>query len=236
MKYLTPNWPAPKNIKAYTTLKDAWHPMPDRTGLKNVSDLQTAALKKLLVMPNDPIWLTQIHGTQAVLACKSNECAEADASFTQEHHQVCAILTADCLPILVCNRAGTHVAAIHAGWRGLSHGVIESTLAQLNLPMNELLVWLGPAIGPLKFEVGDEVFQAFTHNQPEAKAAFKQKQPHKWLGNLYALAALRLTRLGVTNLYGGQYCTYTQDALFFSYRRDKACTGRMASVIWIEPI
>lgn len=230
MKTLQPDWPAPANIKAHTTLRDTWgdythYPRDDRSD---------QSLKTLLQLPSDPVWITQKHTAIAVEAKPENQAHVADAVFTQETGRVCVVLTADCLPLLICNRQGTHVAAVHAGWRGLAGGVIEATLKNLQQPAEDLLVWLGPAIGPQKFEVGEDVFQAFTQSHPEAATAFQPHVPGKWFANLYALATLRLQSQGITHIYGGNYCTYTQDDLFYSYRRDKGHTGRMASVIWMH--
>lgn len=222
MDFITANWPAPANIHAYTTT---------RTGFADKTDKQK--LQQLFSLPQDPIWLTQVHGTEVVVATPENTAITADASYTNTRNQPCVILTADCLPVLICNKQGTHIAAIHAGWRGLVHGIIERTIHTLNLPTTDLLVWLGPAIGPTKFEVGEDVFTEFTQHSREAESAFTSMPNNKWLANLYTLARQRLNALGVNNISGGDYCTYSQDNLFFSYRRDKGATGRMASVIWI---
>ncbi len=223
MDYITANWPAPKNIHAYTTT---------RTGFGDRTD--KLKLQQLLSLPQDPIWLTQVHGTEVVVASPENTAVAADASYTNDRNQPCVILTADCLPVLICNKQGTHIAAIHAGWRGLAHGIIERTIQTLNLPSSDLLVWLGPAIGPSKFEVGADVFTEFTAHSSEAEKAFVSMPNGKWLANLYLLARQRLLACGVTQISGGDYCTYSQDEMFFSYRRDKGETGRMASVIWIS--
>ncbi len=222
MKFIQPNWPAPKQIKAYTTVRDGWG------GPKESHPLQ-----QLLHLPEEPIWLTQTHSIHVIEATPENREKTADASFTNNKHRVCVVLTADCLPILICNKQATHVAAIHAGWRGLSQGIIEATFDVLKLAADDLLVWLGPAIGPQKFEVGHDVFDAFTRQHPESASAFIAYKEGKWLANLYALASLRLRGLGISQIYGGHYCTYTQNDLFFSYRRDQKNTGRMASLIWI---
>lgn len=227
--YIEPNWPAPKQVKAYTTLRHAW----------GMGDYQSPALREALIpllsLPSTPIWLNQIHTNVAITATPNAINQPADASFTTTPNCVCVINTADCLPIFITNKAGTEVAAIHAGWRGLANGIIENTINALNSPREELLAWLGPAIGPQKFEVGMDVYEAFTQIHPDAAQAFTPHLENKWLANLYMLATMRLNQLHVTDIYGGQYCTYTQDDLFHSYRRDKPphC-GRMANVIWIE--
>jgi YfiH family protein len=184
-------------------------------------------------MPDSAIWLNQVHGTDVVsLPCESLP-SSADAAVSSFANQVCAVLTADCLPVFFCNQAGTRVAVAHAGWRGLCAGVLESTLAHFD-EKDDVMVWLGPAIGPDAFEVGDEVREAFISVDPSADLAFKATQEvGKWLGDLYLLAKQRLVSVGVTKIYGGDYCTFTDEARFYSYRRDGK-TGRMASVIWID--
>lgn len=226
MKFITPDWPAPACIKAYTTLRSGW----EGPFQENSWEL----LKTLLQLPSDPIWVEQTHSAIAIEAIPAHQAQIADATFSAKPNHICVILTADCLPILICNQQGTEVAAIHAGWRGLANGIIEATLKALPFPKDELLVWLGPAIGQQKFEVGQDVYDAFTSQQPESAAAFTPYRPGKWLANLYQLATLRLNRAGISQIYGGQYCTHTQADLFFSYRRDQGITGRMASTIWIS--
>jgi len=223
MKYIQPDWPAPCNIKACTTLRDTW----GSQGSKSKNELRS-----LLDLPDEPIWVTQTHSNIALEATQDNKNREADATFTDQPNRICAILTADCLPLLFCNKQGTHVAAAHAGWRGLAGGVIESTLEGLNLPAEDTLVWLGPAIGPQKFEVGQDVFDAFTAQHAGSATAFQPQQPGKWLADLYELARIRLSLRGITQIYGGNFCTHTQSDLFFSYRRDQGQPGRMASLIW----
>jgi YfiH family protein len=159
---------------------------------------------------------------------------EADAAYSDRPGVVCAVLTADCLPLLVCDRAGTQVAAIHAGWRGLARGVIEASLDQFTGPPDQILVWLGPAIGPAAYEVGAEVRQAFVDPDPQAAAAFVATRPGHGLMDIYSLARQRLAGLGVTQVYGGDHCTYTGAESFYSYRRE-GVTGRMASLIWLSP-
>ncbi len=161
------------------------------------------------------------------------ESVEADASFTRQVGEVCAVLTADCLPVLFCDRAGSVVAAAHAGWRGLADGVLEATVAAMQVPPGDILAWMGAAIGPQAFEVGEEVRQAFVNRHPEAAAAFvPQPAPGKWLADIYQLARIRLAHVGVQAVYGGGRCTFSEADSFYSYRRD-GVTGRMASVIWL---
>lgn len=242
MKFITPNWPAPKNIKAYTTTRHGWggrKPNHDinRGNITHTdpnSMQENQQLTTLLQLPEEPIWLTQTHSTIALEAAPDNQEKTADASYTQKTNRICVVQTADCLPLLICNKQGTAVAAIHAGWRGLAGGIIENTLDAMQQPTQDLLVWLGPAIGPQKFEVGTDVFTEFTNRYPDAHSAFTPHTEGKWLANLYELAKLNLQKAGVTQIYGGDYCTYTQDDLFFSYRRENGKTGRMASLIWME--
>ena len=153
-----------------------------------------------------------------------------DSSHTDSSGVVCAVLTADCLPVLLCDRGGRRVAAVHAGWRGLLDGVIEQTIAAMG--GGELLAWLGPAIGPAAFEVGDEVRAAFLVHAPEAHTAFSPSPNGRWLADIYALARQRLQLAGVDAIYGGEHCTYSEAERFYSYRRD-GVTGRMASLIWM---
>lgn len=241
--FIQPKWPAPTKIKAYTTLRTggvSQSPYDEFNLAEHVSDTpehvrtNREILKKNLKLPSDPIWIQQTHSTIVVEATPENINKVADASYTDKSNRICTILTADCLPILVCNRKGTHVAAIHAGWRGLANGIIETTLDTLHLPNEELLVWLGPAISAANYEVGHEVRDHFIAEQPEARDAFSPSANQRWLANLYALARLRLLKLGATAIYGGDYCTFTDPKRFFSYRRDGQNTGRMASLIWIE--
>ena len=244
MKYITPDWPAPKNVKAFSTTRLGWgkrrphHQQNDGNFSASIRDyvVESDKIVSLLGLPSEPLWIHQTHSTIAIEATLENREKNADASFTNQPKHVCAIVTADCLPVLICDKRGTRVAAAHAGWRGLANGIIENTIHQLQIPTSELLVWLGPAIGPEKFEVGRDVHDAFVQKHPESATAFKPHQPEKWLANLYELARLRLALQGVptTGIYGGNHCTFTQDDLFFSYRRDKGHLGRIASVIWFE--
>jgi YfiH family protein len=237
---LTPDWPAPPRVRALQTLRSGGcSPAPwDSFNLgDHVGDdparvaANRAALRRRL--PAGPVWLRQVHGTVAVDAAICPENAEADAAFARRPGVVCAVMTADCLPVLFCDRAGSVVAAAHAGWRGLAAGVLEATVAALGVPPGELLAWLGPAIGPAAFEVGDEVRAAFVAGDPEAAAAFAAHAPGKWLADLPQLARRRLQAAGVGWTGGGEICTYADPASYFSYRRD-GVTGRMATLVWLE--
>lgn len=241
--FICPQWPAPKQVKAFTSTRLGGVSQRPFTSLNlgaHVGDNAEAVAEnrsrfaQSINMPDSLRWLNQVHGTQTV--CLPSEVVgdlAADASYTKDEQQVCAVMTADCLPLLICNEQGTQVAAVHAGWRGLCEGVIESCIAQFDRT-DTLLVWLGPAIGAEAFEVGAEVKQAFMDKDKKAVMAFKaSKHQGKWLADIYLLAKQRLTKLGINQIYGGEFCTFEGEEYFFSYRRDQQ-TGRLASVIWIE--
>jgi YfiH family protein len=228
--FLKPDWPAPANVRALVSTR-AFGNLADHVGdEKSAVATRRAALRAHL--PAEPLWLTQVHGTRCVDAVASPAGIEADASWAGSPRAVCAVLTADCLPILFCDAAGTKVAAAHAGWRGLAAGVVEATVAAMAVAPERLIAWLGPAIGPSAFEVGDEVRDIFIGRDPAAESAFVARQPGKWWCDLYALARLRLARLGVSAIFGGQHCTCSETELFYSYRRERE-TGRMASLVWL---
>lgn len=230
MKPLMPDWPAPKHVRALTTVRDFW-------GEKSSRLLEERErLVHLLNLPDTPIFLNQTHSNIALEALPKHRDQTGDATYTRETNRVCVAMTADCLPVLACNTEGTVVAAAHAGWRGLAGGVVENTLTALNEPFANLLIWLGPAIGPNKFEVGDDVYQAFTEHDPAAAVGFKAQPNHKWMADIYTLARHRLVQLGInpTHIYGGTHCTHTENETFYSFRREKDQAGRMASLIWIQ--
>ena len=237
-EFIVPDWPAPKNVQALSTLR----PGGKSQGMWRGFNLAThvgdsaqsvaenrAALRTAL--PAEPLWLDQVHGTRCLQASPSCVEATADAMTASSAGQVCAIMTADCLPVLFCNRSGTAVAAAHAGWRGLAAGVLENTVRQMDCAPGEILAWLGPAIGPNRFEVGAEVREAFMSGAAEAAAAFA---PHgeKWLCDIYMLARQRLAAIGVSAVFGGGLCTASDATRFYSYRRD-GVTGRMATLVWL---
>jgi YfiH family protein len=234
---IVPDWPAPPNVKSLMTTRDGGTSLPPYASFNlgsHVGDdpaavaANRAALRQHL--PTEPVWLNQIHATTVADADLATGVPAADAAVARQRGTVCAVLTADCLPVLFCARDGSVVAAAHAGWRGLHAGVLEATVAAMQHRADGLMAWLGAAIGPAAFEVGDEVRQAFVADDRAASAAFV---PHhgKWLADLYALARLRLHACGVDAVYGGGLCTHTDAARFYSYRRDGA-SGRMASLIW----
>ena len=240
-QFILPDWPAPANVRAavttraggvshapYDSFNVATHVGDDPAAVR----ANRARLRTALALPAEPLWLKQVHGVAVVDAAQGGAEPQADGAFAAQPGAVCVVLTADCLPVLLCNRAGTKVAALHAGWRGLAGGVIEAGVKAMGVPANELLVWLGPAIGPASFEVGPEVRAAFVQHDAQAALAFRAAREGKYLADLYQLARLRLQRLGVAAVYGGGFCTVTDSARFFSYRRD-GVTGRMASLIWL---
>jgi len=274
--YIQPNWPAPSNVKAYTSTRQNGFSKPPFSSFNlatHVGDeIQAVAKNRIklhhdLLLPSNPHWLCQEHATQ-VIALSCNVCGNiksdknlyhggvsdglvtplADASYTSDSNTICAILTADCLPILLCNRRGTVVAAIHAGWRGLAAGIIEKTISTISYDHTDnkdLLVWLGPAIGPTAFVVGVNVFETFVAHNSQARTAFqkitntKDDSSNKWLANIYLLAKQRLIACDISEnqIYGADFCTYSDEDLFFSYRRDQinhGSTGRMASLIWLQ--
>jgi YfiH family protein len=239
---IQPDWPAPARVKCLMTTREGGVSQAPWTSLNlgdHVGDdpLHVAANRAHLrgQLPTGPGWLRQVHSARVVeLGREPNP--EADASFTREPGQVCAVLTADCLPVLLCDRAGSVVAAAHAGWRGLASGVLEATVAAMQVQPEGILAWMGAAIGPQAFEVGDEVREAFVSQHAEAAAAFlphPASSPGKWLADIYQLARIRLAHAGVQAIHGGGRCTFSEADSFFSYRRD-GVTGRMAALIWLE--
>lgn len=237
---IVPDWPAPARVQARQTTRHGGLSLPPYDSLNlgmHVGDapLTVARNRTLLnsVVPSEPVWLEQVHGTQVVVAEEVGCLPCADACISHAPNAVCTIMTADCLPVLLCDADASVVGAAHAGWRGLVDGVIEATIARMSIPPQRLMAWLGPAIGPQAFEVGVEVRAAFVRQDAAAEAAFT---PHgdKYLADLYQLARQRLQKLGVTKIYGGEFCTYSDPARFYSYRRDGQ-TGRMATMIWLSP-
>ena len=284
---LIPNWPAPKQIKAFSTTRlngvsqfpyDSFNLGDDIGDTKNNVMQNRALLKNILELPAEPHWLKQVHGNK-VVNLNSNDQQQpqqridnnsytsantpntqisadkitlsgshnsdkivegnlnksnsiADGTYTSDKNQVCIIGTADCLPVLLCDKSGTEVAAVHAGWRGLSAGIIEAALAEFNHHGDDILAWLGPAIGPTVYEVGNDVCDIFMAIDATAQQAFQPYKPGKWLANMNLLARQRLEKCGVHGIYGGDYCTFSDPEKFFSFRRDKQ-TGRMATLIWI---
>lgn len=241
-RILWADWPAPANINALTTTRLGGDSHGTFNGLNladHVDDNIEHVTKNRQIISQtlnieEPVWLKQVHGIKVVNATTAQHHAEADAIFSNQINSVCAVLTADCLPLLFCNKTASKVAAAHAGWRGLADGVIESTVDVLQENPENLMVWLGPAIGPQCFEVGQDVVDAFVVNDKASVCAFTQTDDEHYLADIYQLARLRLKRLGIENVYGGELCTYTDEERFYSFRKNKI-TGRMASMIWISP-
>lgn len=244
MDNIIPNWNIPKHIHAFTTVRTGGVSKPPFDSFNlgdhvNDSPEDVAQNRALLVekfhLPQSPLFLTQTHSTRVLELPYSGKDIEADAVYTNQPNQVCLVMTADCLPVLFVSKDGKEIAAAHAGWRGLCDGVLEATVEKFQCPSNEISAWLGPAIGAKAFQVGKEVIEQFCAFDPRAEEAFIQDNSTngKFLGNLYQIATQRLNKLGITEISGGEYCTYTQKDLFFSYRRDKQ-TGRMATLIWKE--
>jgi polyphenol oxidase len=251
--FIRPDWPAPPNVFAFVSARDApgvSAPPFDACNLgDHVDDAADAVrsnrrlLREALHLPAEPLWLRQVHGIEVCDADALGPHSDrlniiADASLTRRPGEVLAVLTADCLPILLCADDGSEVAAVHAGWRGLAAGAIEATVRRMHTPASRLLAWLGPAIGPDAFEVGSEVRSAFVRQDTAAAAAFRPiaaaGADEKWLCNLPLLTKMRLRSLGLSRIGGGDLCTVSDPARFFSHRRDRR-TGRMASLIWKDP-
>jgi len=262
---IIPDWPAPPNVKALQTTRHGGVSIAPYDSLNlgdHIGDTPHAVARnrQLLfpLMPSEPVWLNQVHGVAVVNADATSCPPQADACIATHPAAVCVVMTADCLPVLLCNDDGSLVGAAHAGWRGLCGGVIERTVRAMDTPPQTLMAWLGPAIGPLAFEVGEEVREAFVAMQPQASAAFtpyhqpvptmgtgvgstlpsRERMPAragegvKYLADIYLLARQRLEALGITRIYGGGLCTYSDRMRFFSYRRD-GMTGRMGTFIWL---
>ena len=239
--WIVPQWPVPAHVRALITTRSGGVSSGPYASF-NLGELTDDARdavsenKRRLaaLLPAAPRWLRQVHGDRVVEADTVSEAVPADASYTRNAGTVCAIKIADCMPVLLCDREGRTVAAAHAGWRGLSQGVVENTVHALQIDPAQLCAYLGPAIGPDAFEVGDDVFAAFCRDDPDAQRAFRPLAAGKWLADLFALGRQRLARAGVRAVYGGGVCTVADPVRFFSHRRDRI-TGRMAALIWIEP-
>lgn len=243
--WLQPDWPAPAHVHALCTTRNGGVSAPpwDSFNLgRYVGDAPEAVAANWAALqaavsargqPVRPVYLRQVHGTAlAALQADTPDGGDADACATRVPGVACTVMAADCLPVLFTNRAGTQVAAAHAGWRGLCNGIIEATIARMAVPANDILAWLGPAIGPDAFEVGPEVRAAFMAHDPTAASAFAAIPDGKYLADIYLLARQRLNACGVTEVHGGDACTVTERERYFSYRRDGR-TGRMASLIWL---
>lgn len=239
VRWITPDWPAPPGVHAASSLRAGGVSLAAYASLNlgaHVGDEPAHVaenrrrLAAALALPAEPVWLSQVHGIRVVRA-DAPDSLTADAAYTQAAGVVCAVMTADCLPVLLCSRDGGTVAAAHAGWKGLLGGVVEATIAAVG--SRDLMAWLGPAIGPQAFEVGDEVRAAFLAQDAGFATGFRPLGAGRWLADLYQLARVVLDRLDITDIHGGGWCTHGHPGDFFSYRRDRE-TGRMATLIWRE--
>lgn len=243
--FIEPAWPAPPNIAAFVTTRVSPDPaitsdepyaafnLADHVG-DDPSAVQRnrVLLRQTLRLPSEPIWLRQIHSDR-VVESEAGNGAEADAIIARKPGDICLVQTADCLPVLLADRRGDRVAAVHAGWRGLRQNIIAKTVAALEAPPKNLLAWFGPAISAQAYEVDATVYRQFVDDDAVYAQAFNAARPDHWQLDLYAIARLQLQALGVTAIYGGEFCTYRQSDMFYSYRRDGR-TGRMASLIWLK--
>jgi len=237
---IIPDWPAPFNVKALQTTRAGGissAPYDSFNLGDHVGDAPLAVERNRMMLnrllPSEPVWLNQVHGTVVASADRAGCLPQADACIARHRAAVCVVMTADCLPILLCDTQGSVVGVAHAGWKGLAAGVIEATVKSMEVAPENIMAWLGPAISQDAFEVGDEVRAAFAAIQPQASSAFIPGKSGKWFADLYALARLRLNALGITRIYGGGSCTFRERDRYFSYRRDGA-TGRMGTFIWLE--
>ncbi|MGF1739438.1 peptidoglycan editing factor PgeF [Photobacterium satsumensis] len=240
--WIVPDWPAPANVKAIATTREGGNSIGPYQGLNlgnHVGDEPEVVrqnrqwLQHQLGLTTVPVWLNQTHSIDVIsIEQAQSKAIDADGSYTAKPLLPCVVMTADCLPVILCDRQGTQVAAVHAGWRGLVDGIIEQAVAKFSVPGSELMAWLGPAIGPQAFEVGGEVREQFLAHDPAAVEAF-QPYGEKWLADLYQLARQRLASVSVDNVSGGDCCTYSEAERFYSYRRD-GVTGRQATLIWLE--
>ena len=238
MNWIKPDWPAAKNIHAAVTLrtgglsKGAFSSLNPALHVNDKPENVVAnrkTISDMLNLPSAPVWLEQVHGNRVIKANQSTQLQQADASYIEQAGVVCAVMTADCLPVLLATSGGDKIAAIHAGWRGLLAGIIRHTVNALDA--TNIIAWLGPAIGPDCFEVGSEVKTAFVKQSADFAGGFKQINQNKYLADIYQLATIELATMGVTQVYGGGFCTVTDKERFYSYRRDGE-TGRMATLIW----
>ena len=242
-RYLIADWPAPGNVKALVTTRRGGFSEGTFSSFNmgiysgDNPEIVRKNRTQLLVdwqLEYQPQWLKQVHGVDVIEARPGQEEQEADAMVTQESGMMCTALTADCLPVLFCDRSGSVVASAHAGWKGLLAGVLENTVKAMDVAEDDILVWLGPAISQKNFEVGPEVREKFMAVNPQAAEAFIPGEGDRWYADIYRLARQRLESISVTAIYGGGFCSVDQDDLFYSYRRDGKASGRMASVIWFE--
>ena len=244
IELIAPDWPAPPSVRAFTTTRiggesgSPYDSLNLGVGVGDapaVVDRNRARVRTCLGLDHEPCWLEQVHGSNIVLAARYDCAPRADASVGDAGSPPCVVLTADCLPVVLCDTSGTRIGIAHAGWRGLASGVIARCIDFMDRPGRELLAWLGPAIGPESYEVGSEVREACLAAAPGAGSAFVPSPARKghWLANLYAIASCQLASLGVVRTYGGGFCTFADKHRFFSHRRD-GTTGRFATLAWVH--
>jgi YfiH family protein len=236
--WIVPEWPVPKRIKAMITTRKGGASRGNfatlNLGQRTGDDPQAVAANRARLrslLPQEPRWLKQVHGSRVVVADDVTTPPEADASVARQPGTVCAVMIADCLPVLLTDRSGSVVAAAHAGWRGLAAGVVEAAVQQMGAAPDDVLAYLGPCVGPTAFEVGSDVHDAFIIGDPGAELAFSPHRPGKWFADLHMLTRRALARAGVTRIYGDMQCTHSNPERFYSYRRERS-TGRMAALIW----
>ncbi len=240
--YLFPDWPAPNSVHACCTTRAGGHSQTPYDSLNLAEhvgddparvDANRQSLTETLHLPGTPLWLGQTHSNTVLNPAVYKRTQQGDAMICRDPGQVAVVMTADCLPVLLCSRDGLEVAAVHCGWRGLLGGILDNTLAQMQHAPTECMAWLGPAIGPSAYEIDAAVYRPFVALDEDLKGIFKPVRDGHWLMDIYAIASGLLKRSGVSAIYGGGLCTCTDRKRFFSYRRD-GVTGRMASLIWIS--
>jgi hypothetical protein len=223
---IVPDWPVPRGVRAFVTTRALGDMRKGAAGRERLRAM----------VPAEPLWLHQVHGTHvhdAHVAQSSGGALEGDSFVLRGPGPVCAIQAADCMPVVLAGETGDVLGIAHAGWRGLAAGVIEATLGAMEVVPDRVIAWLGPAIGPNAYEVGEDVRDAFLGRDAAAQSAFAAIRPHHWLLDLYAIARQRLARAGIERIFGGTLCTYSDRERFFSFRRDRT-SERMAAVAWLE--
>lgn len=247
LQLIHPRWPAPRNVRSIITTRNGGSSVDTYASLNlsyKVGDMDSNVTKnrdklfgRLKSAPytimKRPAWPEQTHSNAVVESSSITDATKADAVFTKTPHDICGIMTADCLPVFLCDQKGTEVAVAHAGWRGLAYGVIYETVKKLSAPRNQILAYLGPAISSRHYEVNFDLVRTFIDLDQSYEGCFKPTKNHKFKADLYALAKRQLRSLGITKVFGGAYCTFHQSDIFFSFRRD-GMTGRMAALIWLE--
>jgi YfiH family protein len=242
VEWLEPEWPAPPGVRVISTLRQGGTSVGPYASMNLASHVGDAAasveanrrlLRRAAQLPAEPMWLEQVHGTEVVVHDGRSDVPRADAAITRGRGRVCAVMTADCLPVVLADRAGSRVAVAHAGWRGLAQGVVEATVRAMRCPPADLIAWLGPAIGQQAFEVGAEVRDAFVARSEKLAGCFAGNERGRFQADLYGIATAVLAEAGVTAVHGGGWCTASDPSRFFSFRRD-GTTGRMATLAWLS--